>query len=241
VAELAAIRHRVAERSSLPRERTDEILRVRFARVPHRVAFALARWPGLATGRVLDVGASYATCLVHFGQGSVGIDNSPEAVEFMRSIGLDAELIDVDEGSLAAIPDGAFDWLWVSDILEHLEAPRLLLKRLRRKLRPAGRIIVHTSVLPRSRAARALWRRTGRAPFDAHAHYHQFTVEGMQHLLRRSGYRHVQTVVPVPAQCAAAAGAVPRGLASRVMLEAVPDPAVEAEVERFERKNKHLL
>lgn len=237
---LAAIQEQISERSSLPRERTDEILRVRFSRVPHRVAFALARWPGLRTGRVLDVGAGYATCLVHFGPGSIGIDNSPEAVEFMRSIGLEAKLIDVDEDALEPLQDVAFDWLWVSDILEHLEAPRLLLRRLRPKLRAGGKLLVHTSVLPRSRAARSAWRRAGRAPFDAHAHYHQFTVEGMEHLLRRAGYSPVATVVPVPSRYARLGAAVPTALAGRVMIEAVPDASLEAEVIRFERKNKHL-
>lgn len=237
---LAAIRERIHERSSLATERTDEIVRVRFTRVPHRVAFALARWPGLASGRVLDVGSSYATCLVHFGPDSLGVDNSPEAVEFARSIGLRAELVDVDEDSLDAIPDGAFDWLWISDILEHLEAPRLLLRRLRPKLREGGRVIVHTSVLPRNRVARALLRRAGRAPFDAHAHYHQFTVESMQHLLRRSGYRPVETAVPIPAKYARASGVLPAGIASRVMIAAVPDTELEDQVTRTERKNKHL-
>lgn len=236
---LTEIRNRIEERSGLSPERTQEILRVRYARIPHRVAFALERWP-LDRCSVLDVGCSFATCLMHFGPGSLGIDNSPQAVAFCRSVGLEAQLIDVDDESLDAVPDGAFGFLWVSDILEHLESPRLLLRALRPKLEPAGRLLLHTSVLPRSRLARTAFRRLHRAPFDADVHYHQFTVETIRHLLERSGYRPTATAVPVPGRYAAASRYLPAGIAPRVVVEAVPDAAVEATVRRSERRNKHI-
>ena len=236
---LTEIRRQIEERSALPREQTEEILRVRYARIPHRVAFALERWP-LERSAVLDVGCSFATCLIHFGPGSLGIDNSREAIEFCRSLELDAELVDVDDEALDAVPDGAFDFLWVSDILEHLESPRLLLRSLRPKLRARGRLLLHTSVLPRNPLARTAFRRLGRAPFDADVHYHQFTVDTIRHLLERSGYHSTATTVPVPARYAPVSRWLPAGVAPRVIVEAVPDAEIEATVQRSERRNKHL-
>jgi SAM-dependent methyltransferase len=239
VQSLAEVRERIREQSPFPDERTQEIVRVRFARVPHRVAFALRRWP-LETHRVLDVGSAYGACLVHFGPGSVGVDNSPEAVEFTRALGLDARLLDVDDESLDVIPDDAFDYIWVSDVLEHLEAPRLLLRNLRTKLKPTGRLLLHTSVLPRSRLVRFGLRRGGRAPFDAWAHYHQFTAEGLRHLLARAGYRTAATVVPVPTRYAWLCRLVPAGVAPRLIFEAKRDAGLEQIADTSEQKKKHL-
>src|SRR5581483_10669516 len=140
---------------------------------PRRLVRALRHWP-LDTMRVLDVGCSYGHCLVHFGPGSVGIDNVPEHVEFCRMLGLDAQLGDVESG-LDRLADESFEAVWVSDILEHLDAPRLLLRRLAPKLAPGGLLVLYLTVLPRSRLARAVFR--GRGFFDADVHHYQFTVE----------------------------------------------------------------
>ena len=95
-------------------------------------------------------------------------------------------------------------------------------------------------MLPTSRLARNAFRRLGRAPFDAHVHYHQFTAQTIRHLLERSGYRPVATVVPVPARWARSSRFLPAGIAPRVIVEAVPDAEVEAVVRRSERRNRHV-
>lgn len=180
------------------------------------------------------------TCLVHFSPGSIGIDNSSEAVTFTRALGLEARLLDVDDETLTDIPDAAFDYVWVSDILEHLEAPRLLLRNLRPKLKPGGSLIVHTSVLPGTRLVRHALRRLHRAPFDARAHYHQFTIETIKHLIERAGYRTVATEVPIPPRDARLGAVIPQRAVPRVMLEGRRDPEFEEIADRFERKNKHV-
>ena len=44
------------------------------------------------------------------------MDNDDEGVTFTRALGLDAILADLeDPEELGRIPDGAFDYLWVSD------------------------------------------------------------------------------------------------------------------------------
>ena len=96
----------------------------RFRRVSHRVSFALDRWP-LEQAAVLDVGCGYGNALLHFGEGSLGIDNSREAVDFCREAGLTAIQADMERDDLDAVPDGSFDFVWVSDVLEHTDRNRL--------------------------------------------------------------------------------------------------------------------
>ena len=228
--QLESIRETIRERSPLGAEETERIVAVRFDHLPRRLATATRIWP-LERSAVLDVGSSYGTCLVHFGPGSMGIDNSEECVAFTRALGLDAELVDVEiEEALARIPDGAFDFLWVSDVLEHLEAPRLALRRLVPKLKPGGSLVLQTSVLPRSRMARWALRRLGERPFDAEVHYHQWTIDTIGHLLARAGFRPVRIVPLLP---------TPAGVASRVLVEALPDPDHVERADRAVARNLH--
>jgi len=214
---LDAIRETIRARSPLPAEETERIIAVRFDHLPRRLVAARRRWP-LGRSAVLDVGSSYGTCLIHFGPGSVGIENHDELVAFTRALDLETILADVEDAdALASVPDGAFDYLWVSDVLEHLEAPRLALRRLVPKLKPGGSLLLQTSVLPRSRAARWALRRLGERPYDAEVHYHQWTIDTIRHLVARAGYRVVRVVPLLPA---------PVGVASRVFVDAVPDTAL---------------
>jgi SAM-dependent methyltransferase len=192
------------------------------------------RWP-VERGRVLDVGCSYGHCLVHFAPGSVGLDNVAEHVEFCRSLGLDARLLDVEAG-LDRLDDNSFDFVWVSDVLEHLDAPRVLLRRVRTKLKPDGRLIVYMSVLPRSRLLRRVF--AGRGFFDASVHSYQFSLETACYFLERAGYSVEEVVVHglpdrlVPMEKLLAANA------PVVFLAAKRDDAAEARVLAAERRNK---
>ncbi|MDX6503760.1 MAG: hypothetical protein QOE29_885 [Gaiellaceae bacterium] len=228
---IETVQAEIRAQSPFPAEQTEEILRKRFAAVPRRLRFALARWP-LDRLQVLDVGCSYGHCLVHFGPGSVGIDNVEEHVEFCRGLGLDARRVDVDaDGGLADLPDGAFDVVWVSDILEHLDAPRLLLRRLRPKLKPEGRLILFVTTLPRNRLFRRVLRARGIAPFEAEAHHYQYTLDTVRYLVERAGYVVDEVAVPQ----------LPRLLgaqAPRLYLAARPDERAEAVARSAEARNK---
>jgi SAM-dependent methyltransferase len=228
---IETVQAEIRARSPFPAEQTEEIVRKRFAAVPRRLRFALSRWP-LDQLRVLDVGCSYGHCLVHFGPGSVGIDNVEEHVAFCRALGLDARQVDVDtDARLAEIPDGVFDVVWVSDIVEHLDAPRLLLRRLRPKLKPDGRIVLFVTTLPRSRLFRALLRARGVKPFEAEAHHYQFTLETARYLVERAGYVVDEVAVPQ----------LPRwlgGQAPRLYLAARPDAGAEEVARAAELRNK---
>ena len=135
--DLDELRALARRESPLPAARTEEILDVYFRRVPLRTQYALEQFP-LDSASVLDVGCSCGTSLAHFGPGSLGLDNNPEAVTFCAALGLEVEEIDVDADF--DLGGRTFDYIWVSDILEHLEAPPLQTRVLDRVLRhdPGG-------------------------------------------------------------------------------------------------------
>lgn len=231
---LAEVQERIRAGSPLPPDETEDVIRRRFAALPGRLEYALRRWR-LDERRVLDVGCSFGHCLVHFGPGSLGIDNVDEHVRFCRALGLDAVEVDVDRG-LDEVPDGAFEVAWVSDVVEHLDAPRLVLRWLRPKLRPEGLLLLTISPLPRSRLARAALRRRGVRPFEAKAHFHQFTLETARYLVERSGFRVEEVVVPFLDRLATV-----RAIAAqspRVLIAARPDAAAEQVALAAERRNK---
>jgi SAM-dependent methyltransferase len=226
VGELQAL---IRERSPLDPAATEALIARRFDHLPRRLELALRRWP-LGSSRVLDVGCSYGHCLVHFGPGSVGVDTNPEYVEFCRALGLDARLLDVDQG-LDELPDAGFDFLWVSDVIEHLDSPRLLLRRLRPKLALGGRLLVFLTILPRSLLLRAALRRRGANPFDSGAHHYQFTYETARYLVERAGYRIESGYAPpVPGPLIAHA--------PRLFLEASVDEGAGLAAAAAEHKNK---
>ena len=135
---------RVRRAEPLSAEETEQTHAARFDHVPQRVTAVLEQWP-LDGACVLDVGCGYGNCLIHFGPGSTGIDNGLEETGFVRALGLDVVQLDVEEPqALEGI--GQFDYVWVSDMLEHLDAPRLLLRNLPRAI--GGALLLHVSVLP---------------------------------------------------------------------------------------------
>jgi SAM-dependent methyltransferase len=208
----------------------------RFRRVSHRVSYALERWP-LERAAVLDVGCGYGNALLHFGPGSLGIDNSREAVEFCREAGLAAIHSDVERDGLEPVPDRSFDFLWVSDVLEHTDSPRSVLRRLAPKLREDGRLLLFASVLPENRVARFAFRRQEFPPFDSEAHFHQFTVPTLRHLVARAGYRTTAVTIPTPPRLAGVSAFVPRSFAPRVLIEARPDAELAELAVRAEHRN----
>lgn len=232
---IEVIRARILATTPLDAERTEAILDTYFRRVPVRVAYALERFP-LADARVLDVGCSYGTSLMHFGRGSVGIDNSREAVEFCRALGLDARLADVDRDP--PVTGERFDFLWVSDILEHLDAPRVLLRRLVAAAQPDGTLLLQTSALPSNSVASLILRSRGRQPFDADVHYHQWTKNTITHLLARAGWRVKSLLVPRPHGLRHVEPLLRPSFAPRLLVVAEVDPDLVASADRAEMRNR---
>ena len=227
--DLDDVRVLIRSRSPFGPDRTENVIDQRFASLPRRLTFALGRWP-LDSAAVLDVGCSWGHCLAHFGPGSMGIDSSQDHVEFCRALGLDARLADANAAIPA--PDGAFDFVWVSDVIEHLDAPRLLLRAAAPKLKPDGRLLLFLTLLPRVRLARKLLRVRGIRRFDADAHHYQFTIDTACHMVERAGYSIESICVPMKA------GSLLRGITPRAYIEARPDAIADSIATNAEQRNR---
>lgn len=101
-------------------------------------------------GRVLDVGCGTGFLLEKLaerGYSGIGVDLSPESVEHanrrLEEIGASERLRAV-VGSAYEPPEGPFDLIALTDVLEHLEDPRACLQALRTQLAPNGLLVIST-------------------------------------------------------------------------------------------------
>jgi 2-polyprenyl-3-methyl-5-hydroxy-6-metoxy-1,4-benzoquinol methylase len=101
-------------------------------------------------GRVLDVGCGGGFLLEELakrGYGGVGIDLSPESVDIARTrlaeIGA-ADRLDAMVGSAYEPPEGPYDLVTLTDVLEHLEDPRACLRALREQMNPGALLVIST-------------------------------------------------------------------------------------------------
>lgn len=153
-----------------------------------RLESLLARLePCRQSGRILDVGCSAAFFLSvarDMGWQPHGVEIAPWAADFSRN-----ELgIPVFNGLLqdAAFPDGHFDAVFSSHVLEHISDPAALLAEMTRVLRPGG---LHVSVVP-TQFASPSWRLARRFigdPPPIHASF--YTRETFARFLSRAGLK----------------------------------------------------
>ncbi len=89
-------------------------------------------------GRTVDVGCGIGDFL-RFRPNTVGVDINPRTVAYCQAQGLDARLMEAD---ILPFDDASFDSALLDNVLEHIAAPRALLREVRRVLRPAGLLLV---------------------------------------------------------------------------------------------------
>lgn len=89
-------------------------------------------------GRTLDIGCGIGDMLA-FRPQTTGVDVNEHTVRYCRERGLDAYLMTPD---VLPFADASFDSVLLDNVLEHIEAPTLLLGEVRRVLVPGGRFLV---------------------------------------------------------------------------------------------------
>ena len=179
------IKNRVLSSQYFSESETQRIYQKYFT-TPMRTVQLLTRRYHLNQKRVLVIGCSYGYELIHFGAGSVGLDVNETFCEFGKSIGLDIRRVDIEAG----IPefDTLFDAIVCSNLVEHVQAPHLLLARLRRVLHRDGLLCIKVPVTPEKWVITLykLLRRSHGFENDDHINFYTFTTASWT--MQRAGY-----------------------------------------------------
>lgn len=122
------------------------------ARYVHCLALLSGAVGGLQGKRVLDVGCGDGVLtwrLQRQGASAHGVDASDLAIQLAREMhgkrGSDAEFRTVS-GYDTGYPDGHFDAIVSSDVIEHVRDPDRLLGEIRRVLKPGGAAVISTPI-----------------------------------------------------------------------------------------------
>lgn len=189
----AQVAELVRARSPLSADETERLIRGSFA--PPRVVCFLCKHYGADRLAVLDIGCGRGEHLVHFGPGSVGLDVIERNVEFVRALGYEAVLANVEDGFPAF--ERPFDAVFAANLLEHLVAPHLFLLRLHQLLKPDGLAFIHVPTIPPLRAFDGVVRRLlGFNGFQASEHIYAFTPRVGAFLMERAGFQVIDLAFP---------------------------------------------
>lgn len=187
------IRQRVLASTLFDATETQRIYQKFFAH-PSRTNRILLDHYGLGDRRVVEFGMAYGQGVILFGEGSVGLDINPKYVEFAKSIGVQAQVANVED----TLPtfDPPFDALLCANLLEHIVAPHLLLMRFRPLLAPNGLLCIKVPITPPQWVAK-FYKKVA-VPlfnidhdFDYSEHINFFTFNTLAWTLERAGYEIV--------------------------------------------------
>jgi SAM-dependent methyltransferase len=167
----------------------------RLARAWHLVNGSLPLTDMVTVGPVLDIGSNTGETLVVLrdrGLEVVGLEPNPEAAAVARSYGLNIIEQPIEE---AELPPGRFASVLLSQVLEHVESPHSVLRKVHRAVREDGTVYV---IVPN---AGSVWRTV----FGAHwVHWHvpfhlyHFTQRALAKLAGQCGFEVARwrTVTP---------------------------------------------
>ena len=124
--------------------------------------------------RLLDLGCGVKPFLPVYGRyaaSSVGIDveHSPHGTQVADKI---------YDGKNIPYPDGEFDYVFCTEVMEHVPEPAAFLREIHRVMKPGGVLIMTTPFL---------------VPLHEEPHdYYRYTIHGIRHLLSGAGFSNTQ-------------------------------------------------
>ncbi len=89
---------------------------------------------------VCDVGCGYGMNLLHCAEGSYGIELDQYCIDFAAALGLRLEKRNIDQGDFTDLPK--VDAVWCSALLEHVDSPHVVLRKLNGLLNPNGVVCI---------------------------------------------------------------------------------------------------
>ena len=182
--------------SPLDSESTQKIWEKYFRFLPLKLALPLQKYR-LDKKKVLDVGSAWGEFLIHFGPGSKGIEVLPESVKFSKAIGLNVDEYNFED-EWHEEPE-SFDAIWCSNVLEHVIAPHILLRRFHGTLKPNGLIFIRVPIAPSNWLYMKLNKLLlGFLGYEALQHINAFTRKTIEFTAERAGFKVIESNVFVP-------------------------------------------
>lgn len=190
------LKERIFKNSSLDFSETQKIWEKYFRFMPIKLALPLKKY-NLNNKKVLDIGSAWGEFLIHFGSGSKGIEVLPESIEFSRAIGLDVSEYNFEDEWREEL--GSYDAVWCSNVLEHVVAPHLLLRRFHEALKSDGLIFIRVPIIPSNWLYLKLNKLLlGFSGYEAVQHINAFTRRTIEFTIERAGFKIVESNIFFP-------------------------------------------
>lgn len=194
--ENSGLKERIFYHSPLSKEETQKIWEKYFRFMPMKLALPLVKYR-LNNKKVLDIGSAWGEFLIYFGPGSKGIEVLPELVKFSRAIGLNIDEYNFED-EWREKPEN-FDAIWCSNVLEHVVAPHLLLRRFHDALKPGGLIFIRVPTIPSNWFYLKLNRLLlGFLGYEALQHINAFTRRTIEFTIERAGFNIIESNIFIP-------------------------------------------
>jgi SAM-dependent methyltransferase len=140
---------------------------------------------------VCDVGCCYGANLLFARPESYGLEVNGDYVRFAQSVGLNVYQRDVVEDDLSDLPPA--DVVWCSAVIEHVDSPHVLLRKLHLLLKPGGLLLLFAPILPLIPMLRHLPKYGSNFTSHLHEdHVSAFTRQTLRFACERAGFETVE-------------------------------------------------
>ena len=190
------LKERMFKNSSLDFSATEKIWEKYFRFLPLKLALPLQKYE-LDKKKVLDVGSAWGEFLIHFGPDSKGIEVLPESVKFSKSLGFNVSEYNFED-EWQEEPE-SFDAIWCSNVLEHIVAPHILLRRFHGTLKSNGLIFIRVPTVPSNWFYLKLNKFfLGFLGYEALQHINAFTRRTVEFTIERAGFKVIESNIFLP-------------------------------------------
>jgi len=194
-----ALREMVLSRGCYSKEENERIFSKWFRTAPRYLFRAVDKKYHIADRRLCDVGCEYGVNLPFCAPGSYGLEIDPYAVRFAESLGLKVYRRDVARDDLADLPK--VEAVWCSAMLEHVDSPHVVLRKLHYLLEPGGIVCVYVPTVSPISFLRHL-PRVGKylGTYSHGDHVNAFTPGTLKFMCERAGFSTIEcsSFLPFP-------------------------------------------
>jgi SAM-dependent methyltransferase len=148
-------------------------------------------------GAILDVGCDGGTLLERIADAAspsrvVALDLAADSVAYTVGKRADFDGL-VGDGEGLPFRDGAFDAIFCSEVLEHVERPDRLFAEFKRCMSPGGYgVVAVPRETPLFKFIWFFWTRLGKGKVWRHAHVQEFSLDSLDDLITGAGFRKVE-------------------------------------------------